>query len=59
MSKEISVFENKDFGEIRTIELDGKIMFCGSDIAKALGYSDPHKAVTRHCKEDGGRFIPS
>lgn len=58
MSKEISVFENKDFGEIRTIELDGKIMFCGSDIAKALGYSEPHKAVTRHCKTDGGMFYP-
>lgn len=38
MSKEISVFENKDFGEIRTIVIDGEPWFVGKDVAAALGY---------------------
>lgn len=51
--KEIQVFNNPEFGQVRTIETDGKILFCGSDVAKALGYVIPHKAVREHCKEDG------
>lgn len=31
----------------------GKIMFCGADVAKALGYSNSRDALTRHCKSDG------
>lgn len=50
------IFNNPEFGEIRTIEEDGKVLFCGSDVAKALGYNEPHKAVARHCK--GGMKRP-
>lgn len=57
MSKnEIQVFTNETFGEIRTVEENGKILFCGSDVAKALGYAKPQDAVTRHCREDGSTF---
>ena len=43
-----------NFGEIRTIETEnGQILFCGMDIAKALGYSNPRKAIADHCKEKG------
>lgn len=51
----LKVFENKEFGAIRTIEENGKILFCGSDVAKSLGYDQPHKAIKQHCK-DGGMF---
>lgn len=51
---ELKLFENPEFGNIRTLETDdGKVMFCGADIAKALGYSNPHDAVGKHCKKDG------
>ncbi|MBQ0113759.1 MAG: hypothetical protein KBT03_11575 [Bacteroidales bacterium] len=48
----VSVFENEEFGTVRTIEKDGKIYFCGSDVAKALGYKRPNDAVNQHCKGD-------
>ncbi len=33
---ELQIFKNSDFGEIRTLEEDGKILFCASDVAKSL-----------------------
>ncbi|WP_416329900.1 Bro-N domain-containing protein [[Clostridium] innocuum] len=47
------MFKNDEFGEVRTTIIEGKPYFCGSDVAKALGYSNPKKAVTDHCEEDG------
>ena len=38
---EMQVFRNPEFGSIRTIEGDGKVLFCASDVAKALGYARP------------------
>lgn len=58
MDNEIKVFENDGFGTIRTIEENGKILFCGTDVAKALGYSDTAKAIKAHCKEDGWAICP-
>lgn len=49
MENELMIFNNPEFGEIRTIEEDGKVLFCGSDVAKALGYSKPQNAIDRHC----------
>lgn len=46
---ELMIFNNPEFGEIRTIEENGKVLFCGKDVAEALGYSDPKKAIARHC----------
>nr|DAZ55158.1 MAG TPA: repressor domain protein [Caudoviricetes sp.] len=46
----ITVFESKDFGKVRTADIDNKIYFCGSDVAKALGYLRPADAITSHCK---------
>ena len=42
---EIQIFNNTDFGEIRTLEENGQVLFCGSDVAKALGYADTPKAI--------------
>lgn len=47
---DLQIFNNEKFGEIRTITKDDKTYFAGSDVAKALGYAIPHKAVQTHCK---------
>lgn len=44
------IFNNKEFGQIRTVEIDGKPYFVGKDVANALGYSNPRDALRRHCK---------
>ncbi|ENY8884409.1 hypothetical protein KWK86_017575 [Clostridioides difficile] len=46
----LQIFKNCNFGEIRTIEIDGKPYFVATDIAKALGYSNTRDAVKKHCK---------
>lgn len=48
--KELQVFKSEDFGNVRTAEENGRILFCGSDVAKALGYALPRKAIIDHCK---------
>ena len=47
---DIQIFNNPDFGEVRTMEENGAVLFCGSDVAKALGYSNPRDALSRHCR---------
>lgn len=46
----LQIFESPEFGQVRTIDENGNILFCGNDVAKALGYSIPRKAITDHCK---------
>ncbi len=55
---DISTFSNSEFGEIRTVQEEDKVLFCGSDVAKALGYADTAKAIKLHCKEDGWAICP-
>lgn len=51
MENEIKIFENEEFGSVRTLkEETGRVVFCGSDIAKALGYRSPKDAILTHCK---------
>lgn len=51
---EITIFESPEFGSVRTLEgTNGDVLFCGTDIAKALGYSNTRKALSDHCKENG------
>jgi anti-repressor protein len=47
---DIQVFDNEQFGALRTYEEDGRILFCGKDVAKALGYAKPNNAINSHCK---------
>lgn len=47
---ELQIFNNPEFGEIRTINENGVVLFCGSDVARALGYSRPNEAVAAHAK---------
>ena len=47
---ELKIFNNEEFGNIRTTIIGNKIYFVGKDIANALGYSNPRDAISRHCK---------
>ena len=47
---EITIFENPEFGKIRTADINGQIYFCGSDVASALGYTYTADAIRVHCK---------
>ncbi|MDA3731411.1 BRO family protein [Niameybacter massiliensis] len=56
---ELKIFENEEFGQIRTtLDENGNVLFCGSDVAKALGYMDAPKAIKLHCKKDGWAIYP-
>lgn len=55
---ELQIFNNPEFGEIRTISENGAVLFCGSDVARALGYTNPSKALTDHCKDDLTKRYP-
>ena len=48
MEKHIQVFNNTEFGEIRTMEINGEPWFVGKDVATALGYSDTFGALKKH-----------
>lgn len=48
----IKIFENKEFGEIRTVMIDGAPWFVGKDVAGALGYVDSAGAVRKRTDED-------
>ena len=50
----ITPFMHPAFGQLRTHEEDGRILFCGRDAAAALGYENPAKAIRDHCRQDGG-----
>ena len=56
---ELQIFNSEEFGDIRTIEIDGKPYFVGTDVAKALGYSNPRKAILDHCKGVTKRDTPT
>lgn len=55
---EITIFKNAEFGNVRTLEENGKVLFCGSDVAKALGYANPNKAINDHCRAITKRSTP-
>lgn len=55
---ELQIFNSPEFGEIRTVVIDGEPWFVGRDVAKALGYAKPEGAVTAHCKRPLKQGIP-
>ena len=46
----LTIFESPEFGSIRTVAEDGKVLFCAKDVAAALGYKNTRDAINRHCK---------
>jgi len=59
MNNQLQIFTNEEFGEIRMVEVNGKPYAVGVDIARALEYSNPSKAVIQHCKGITKLGIPS
>lgn len=49
---EIEIFENSNFGTIRTIEINGEVWFVGKDVAGILGYADTFGALKKHVDEE-------
>jgi len=48
MQNELKIFEHPEFGKIRTVEIDGEPWLVGKDVAAALGYQNPSKALADH-----------
>lgn len=48
--QDLQIFKNEEFGEIQIIEENGKFEFGATEVAKMLGYTNPHDAISRHCK---------
>lgn len=46
----LMVFNNENFGQVRTLTIENKPYFVGKDVATILGYSNPTKAISTHCK---------
>lgn len=51
-NKELQIFQNPEFGEVRTVSIDGEPWFVGRDIALALGYSNTKDALAKHVDDD-------
>lgn len=48
--QELQIFNSEEFGQVRTVEIDGVPYFVGKDIATALGYKDTVNALKQHCR---------
>lgn len=48
----MKIFENAEFGKIRTVELDGQPFFVGKDVAEILGYQNQNRDIVRHVDEE-------
>ena len=49
---ELQVFNNPEFGEVRSIQIDGEPWFVGKDVAAALGYENTRDALVKHVDEE-------
>ncbi|MGN0692124.1 MAG: BRO family protein [Oscillospiraceae bacterium] len=49
---ELKIFDNPEFGKVRTIEIDGEPYFIGKDVAEILGYQNGSRDVNRHTDEE-------
>lgn len=51
-SKELQIFKNPEFGEVRTVNIDGEPWLVGKDVATALGYVDTFGALKKHVDDE-------
>lgn len=56
---ELQIFNNEEFGEVRMTEINGKPYFVATDVATALGYTNPRKAISDHCRGVTKRDTPT
>lgn len=53
--EQLEIFENKEFGQVRTVMRDGEVWFIARDVAEALGYANASDAISKHVdREDKG-----
>ena len=52
MENKLQIFKNEEFGEIRTLEIDGEPYFVGKDVAEVLRYSDTDQALRNHVDDE-------
>ena len=49
---ELQVFQNAEFGSVRTTTVNGGVMFVAKDVATILGYSNPRDAINKHVDDE-------
>lgn len=49
---ELQIFQNPEFGTVRTVEMNGEPWLVGKDVAEALGYKNPQEAIRNHVDDD-------
>lgn len=50
--EQLKIFENEEFGSIRTVTRDGEVWFVGKDVAEALGFTNSRDAIATHVFDD-------
>ena len=55
MENALQIFDNPEFGTIRTVEIDGEVYFVGKDVATALGYVNTNDALAKHVDAEDKR----
>ena len=49
---DLQIFSNPEFGQVRTVEIDGQPWLVGKDVAVALGYKNPRRAIRDHVEDE-------
>lgn len=57
MEAKVTVFNNEEFGEVRTVTIDGEPWFVGKDVSEKLGYANINKAVAMHIDEEDKKVL--
>lgn len=58
MTNEIKIFENPEFGQVRSLMIGDEPWFVGKDVAEALGYSKARNAISTHVSNDDKKVAP-
>ncbi len=53
---DLQIFSNPEFGQVRTVELNGQPWLVGKDVAEALGYKNPTNAILKHVDSEDKRL---
>lgn len=56
--KDLMIFKNEEFGEIRSLEINNEPFFIGKEIATVLGYQNGSRDVSRHVDEEDRAVVP-
>lgn len=56
--QELKIYNSDEFGNVRTIIIDGEPWFVGKDVAEALGYSKARNAISAHVLEEDKKNAP-